>query len=266
MPFLTADGRRLEYEWIGPAPGAAPTLVFLHDGLGCVTTWRDFPARLAEASGHGALVYSRAGHGRSESIPLPRTVRFMYEEAFVLGEVLAEARVRDAILVGHSDGGSMALIHTGEGAARVNGLVLISPHVFVEDLTIASIRAAAEAYERGDLRRQLERHHGRNVDTAFWGWNRVWLDPAFRSWNIEEYLPRIRVPALVIQGGADEYGTRAQVDAITASCSGPVEVRLLAGCGHAPHREKPEAALSAALQFIRGRPAASGHNRREGPW
>jgi pimeloyl-ACP methyl ester carboxylesterase len=254
MPFLSAGGHRLEYEWIGPGPGDAPTLVFLHDGVGCVTTWRDFPRRLAEASGYGALVYSRAGHGRSESIPLPRSVRVMYEEAFVLGEVLAAAGVRDAILVGHSDGGSIALIHAGEGASGVRDLILIAPHVFVEEITIESIRAAGEAFERGDLRLRLERHHGGNVDTAFRGWNRVWLDPAFRSWNVEEYLPRIRVPILVIQGDADEYGTPAQVEAIAASSSGPVEVRMLAGCGHAPHREKPEETLEAALQFLGRRP------------
>ncbi len=254
MLHLSAGGRRLEYEWHGPGPDAAPTLVFLHEGLGCVTTWRDFPARLAEATGSGALVYSRAGYGRSDPVPLPRPLRFMHDEALlVLPEVLEAALVREAILVGHSDGGSIALIHAGGvPAARVRALILEAPHVFCEALSVRSITEAAETYRQGDLRGALERHHGDNVDVAFWGWNRAWLDPGFRAWNIEEYLPGVRCPVLVIQGKDDEYGTLAQVEAIEAGCGGPVRRLVLPGCGHSPHREQPDPTLLAMAEFVRG--------------
>ena len=253
MPDLYAGGRRLEYEWHGPPPGAAPTLVFLHEGLGCISLWRDFPARLAAATGCGALVYSRAGYGYSDPVPLPRPLRFMHEEALVvLPEVLAAAEVQDAILVGHSDGGSIALIHAGGvPGAPVRGLCLEAPHVFCEDLSVASIALAAEKYRQGDLRRALERHHGANVDVAFWGWNQAWLDPAFRGWNIQEYLGGIRCSALVVQGEDDEYGTLAQVDAIEAGSGGSVQRLVLPACGHSPHRAQPEATLAAMSAFIR---------------
>jgi len=253
VSFLLAAGRRLEHEWHGPGPDSAPALVFLHEGLGSVSMWRDFPARLAQATGCGALVYSRAGHGRSDPVPLPRPLRFMHDEALVvLPEVLDAAGVRDAVLVGHSDGGSIALIHAGGPAGgRVRALVLEAPHVFCEELSVRSIAAAAEKYRQGDLRRALERHHGPNVDVAFWGWNRAWLDPAFRDWNIEEYLPGVRVPVLVIQGGRDEYGTLKQLDAIQAGCRGPVERLVLADCGHSPHRDQPDLTLAAMTAFVR---------------
>lgn len=250
--FLHAGGRRLEYVWHGPPPGEAPTLVFLHEGLGCVSLWRDFPARLAEATGCGALVYSRAGYGRSDPVPLPRPVRFMHDEGLrVLPEVLDAAGVRDAILVGHSDGASIALVHAGSGAAdRVRALVLEAPHVFVEDVSVASIAAIGEAYRDTDLRARLARHHGGNVDCAFHGWNGVWLDPEFRAWNIEDCLPRVAVPVLVVQGEADEYGTVAQVEAIRRQAAGPVETVILPGVGHSPHRDAPDATLEAMARFV----------------
>ena len=250
--FLRADGRRLEYAWHGPPPEEAPTLVFLHEGLGCVSLWRDFPARLAEATGCGALVYSRAGYGRSDPVPLPRPVRFMHHEGLrVLPEVLEAAGVRDAVLVGHSDGASIALVHAGSGAApRVRALVLEAPHVFVEELSVRSIAAIGEAYRTTDLRGKLARHHGENVDCAFLGWNGVWLDPEFRAWNIEEYLPGVRVPVLVVQGEDDEYGTLAQVEAVERQVSGPVETVLLPGCGHSPHRDRPERVLEEMARFV----------------
>lgn len=252
--FLEAGGHRLEYAWHGPPPDAAPTLVFLHEGLGCVSLWRDFPARLADATGCGALVYSRAGYGRSDPAPLPRPVRFMHDEGLrVLPAVLDAAGVRDAVLVGHSDGASIALVHAGSGAAgRVRALVLEAPHVFVEEESVRSIAAIGEAYRGGGLRARLERHHGANVDCAFHGWNGVWLDPAFRAWNIEAYLPRVSVPVLVVQGEADEYGTLAQVDAIRRQAGGPVETLVLPGVGHSPHRDDPGAALRAMARFVSG--------------
>jgi pimeloyl-ACP methyl ester carboxylesterase len=251
VPHLLAGGRRLEYAWHGPPPDAAPTLVFLHEGLGSVSTWRDFPKRLAEATGCGALVYSRAGYGGSDPVALPRPLRFMHDEAAVLHEVLDAAAVREAVLVGHSDGASIALIHVGRDSTRVRGLALEAPHVFVEDVTVCSIERAAESYRTGDLRRVLERHHGANVDVAFWGWNGTWLDPGFRSWDLQEFLPRIRVPVLLVQGEQDEYGTLRQLDAIEAGCSGPVRRVVLPDCGHAPHRDKPEQTLAAMVLFVR---------------
>jgi pimeloyl-ACP methyl ester carboxylesterase len=234
--YLNIGNIHLEYNLHGPAPTDAPTLVFLHEGLGCVSMWRDFPARLAEATGCGALVYSRAGYGKSDPVSLPRPVRFMHDEALItLPRVLDKLNISDAILVGHSDGGSIALIYAGSGRAKqVRGLVLEAPHVFVEDLSIDSIARAAESYSHGDLRIQLERHHGKNVDCAFRGWNKVWLDPAFRSWNIEEHLPVIQAPVLLIQGENDEYGTLRQVEAIEKGTAGPVQTLILPNCGHSP--------------------------------
>jgi pimeloyl-ACP methyl ester carboxylesterase len=255
VPFLHAGGHRLEYAWHGPPPGAAPTLVFLHEGLGSVSAWRDFPARVARETGWGALVYSRRGYGASDPVTLPRSLRYMHDEALAtLAEVLERAGVREAVLVGHSDGGSIALVFAGSGlpaaAERLRGIVLEAPHVFVEDVSVTSIAAAAEAYRTTDLRERLARHHGANVDGAFWGWNRAWLDPAFRAWNLEEYLPRIRVPALVIQGRDDAYGTLAQVEAIERQSGGPVSRLVLPACGHAPHRDQPDATAAAIAAFV----------------
>jgi pimeloyl-ACP methyl ester carboxylesterase len=253
MPHLKIGKHQLEYVWHGPAPSTAPTLVFLHEGLGCVAMWRDFPAQLAEAAGCGALVYSRAGYGQSDAIALPRSLRYMHDEALItLPQILDALQVQQAILVGHSDGGSIALIYAGSGRAeRVRGLILEAPHVFTEEITLNSIAAAAENYRNGGLRTALERYHGPNVDCAFWGWNRAWLDPAFRAWNIEEYLPQIRVPVLVIQGADDQYGTLRQVEAIEQGCTGQVCSVVLADCGHSPHRDQPQPTLDAMIAFLR---------------
>jgi pimeloyl-ACP methyl ester carboxylesterase len=184
----------LEYRWFGPPPGEAPTLIFLHEGLGCAATWRDFPRRLADATGCGALVYSRAGYGTSPPVILPRPIRYMHDDAVVLDEVLRHYDVRDAILIGHSDGASIALIYAGS-APRPNlrALALEAPHVFAESIALESIAAMQREYETTDLRQRLARYHGANVDVAFRGWNDVWLHPEFRDWNIEEFLSAIEV-------------------------------------------------------------------------
>jgi pimeloyl-ACP methyl ester carboxylesterase len=251
--FVVAGGHRLEYAWHGPLPEEAPTLVFLHEGLGCVGMWRDFPREVAAAAGCGALVFSRWGYGKSDPVTPPRPLRYMHDEGLVtLPEVLAATRVRDAILVGHSDGASIAIVHAGSGAAeRVRALVLEAPHVFCEEISVRSIAAAKEAFTHGDLRARLARHHGGNVDGAFWGWNGVWLDPGFRAWNIEEYVPHVRVPSLVVQGEDDEYGTLAQVDAIERGAGASVERLVLPACGHAPHRDQPEKTRDAIVNFVR---------------
>lgn len=252
MDFLEIDGTRLECRWIGPAPADAPTLVFLHEGLGSVSTWRDVPDALAAATGCGALVYSRAGYGQSDPVHLPRPVRFMHDEAEVLAKVARRAGLRDAILAGHSDGASIAIIAAGRRAVPgLRALVLEAPHVFAEPCGLASIARIADAYRTTSLRARLERHHGANTDVAFWGWNGVWLDPDFRAWNIEEFLPGIAVPALVVQGTSDEYGSWAHVESIQRQSGAPVQALAIPDCGHAPHAEHRDAILAAMAGFIR---------------
>lgn len=234
---LNTGQGRMEARWIGPGPEQAPTLIFLHEGLGCVALWRDFPVRLAEMTGCGALVYSRLGYGGSDPCPLPRSVDFMHQEALtVLPGVIRQTGIRDYLLVGHSDGGSIALIHAGGGRCPgLKGLVTLAAHVFCEELTLESIRTARERYLHGDLKRRLARFHGNNTDCAFWGWNDVWLHPDFISWNIEEFLPAIRVPVLAIQGQDDPYGTAAQIETIQRKTGSGVSIGMISDCGHAPH-------------------------------
>ncbi|HEV7667863.1 MAG TPA: alpha/beta hydrolase [Thermoanaerobaculia bacterium] len=258
-PFpLTAADHRLEAVWHGPAPDAAPTIVMLHEGLGCVAGWRDWPALLAKETGLGVLVYSRWGYGASDPVVPPRPLRYMHDEALhSLPEVLAAAGVRDAILLGHSDGASIALIYAGspiskrEGSPRLLGLALLAPHVFCEDISVEAITLAREAYLHGDLRDRLARHHGENVDGAFWGWNRAWLDPGFRDWNLEEYLPGIEVPVLVVQSETDPYGTLAQIEAIERGVRGPYTSLVLVSCGHAPQKDRPDATTAAVVDLVR---------------
>jgi len=249
MPFLTAGGHRLEYERIDGARDR-PALILLHEGLGSIAMWRDFPAKLARATGCPAIVYSRYGYGRSDALSSPRSVDYMHREALdTLPELRAELGLDDAILVGHSDGASIALIHAGRGRWPVRALVLEAPHVFVEDVSIASIAAARTAYETTDLRQRLARYHA-DVDSAFRGWNDIWLDAAFRAWNIEEYLPGARCPVLAIQGADDEYGTLQQLDAIGRGVAGPFERLVLPECRHSPHRDQENAVLAAISRFI----------------
>lgn len=255
--FFDLEGLSLEYLALTPAPGNTPTLVFLHEGLGCVAMWKDFPERVARMTGCGVLVYSRAGYGKSDACPLPRPLSFMHTEALtVLPRIFDAAGIGEAVLVGHSDGASIALIHAGgAGNERVAGLILLAPHVFVEELTLASIRAAAEAYGKGDLRDRLARYHGDKVDCAFLGWSGAWLDPRFLSWNIEAFLPGIAVPTLLIQGEDDNYGTPRQLEAIARQVPGGAEMLMLSDCGHSPHRDRPEATLRAIADFIARLPA-----------
>ena len=228
-----------------------PPIVLLHEGLGSVGLWREFPRELASRTSRRVFAYSRFGHGASDPPKAPHTIWFMHEEARLLPAVLDAAQIERAVLFGHSDGGSIALVTAAEHPDRVEALVLEAPHVFVEDVSIASIEATTRAYETGTLRARLARHH-QDVDAAFHGWSDVWLDPEFLAWNLEAYLPRVRCPALLIQGVDDEYGTLAQVDAIERQATGSVKRLVLERCGHSPHKDQPEAVLSAVPRFLAG--------------
>ncbi len=249
---LLVDGKWLEIAWCNPAASRKVTLVFLHEGLGCTAMWRDFPAKVGAATGCRAFVFSRLGYGRSDPCLLPRPIRFMHDEGLsVLPQVLAAAGIDDYILIGHSDGGSISLIHAGgTKATGLRGVITEAAHVFCEALTIQSIQEAKTFFSDGDLRNRLEKYHGANVDNAFWGWNDVWLHPEFAHWNIESYLPGIQVPLLAIQGKEDQYGTEAQINAIAKQTGGGAKIVMLSACGHAPHRDRENATLAAMKSFI----------------
>jgi pimeloyl-ACP methyl ester carboxylesterase len=247
---LKIDGAQLEAACLGPPPDEAPTIVLLHEGLGCVALWRDVPQRLADATGFGVFVYSRQGYGRSSAIPLPRPLDYMTREATgALPRVLDAIGVTRAVPIGHSDGASIAAIHAGAfDDPRLPGLALIAPHFFAEPQGLQAIRAAERAFVEGDLRGRLAKYHD-DVDGAFYGWNRAWLDPGFARWNIADAIVGWRVPALVVQGDDDPYGTLAQVDAVTTRARVPVETLILQGCGHAPQFERAEETLAAIAGF-----------------
>ncbi len=246
--IVQVQGRNLEILRIAGNP-AIPELVFLHEGLGSVSHWRDFPARVAAATDCPVTVYSRYGSGNSDVLTEPRSVRYMHDEALAtLPELLSALTIRDPILIGHSDGGSIAVIYAG-ARDSVRGLVLLAPHVFVEELSIRSIAAAKVTFESTNLPALLARHH-RDAARTFWGWNNIWLSPDFRSWNIEEYLPRITCPILAIQGVEDQYGTMAQGEAIRRQSGGPVQVLALPACQHSPQRDQPDAVLEAITRFV----------------
>ncbi len=250
--FLDIQSQKLEYRFIGPQPDRAPTLVLLHEGLGCVGLWNDFPDQLQKATGVGVFAYSRAGYGQSSPVTLPRPLTYMHDEASqTLPAVLDAIGFRRGLLIGHSDGASIAAIYAGSHQDhRVGGLVLMAPHFFTEDPGIASIAEAKNAYETGDLRARLSRWHA-DVDNAFKGWNDAWLDLQFRKWDITEFLAYIRVPILIVQGEDDQYGTVKQIETAEQECYCPVEVALLPGVRHSPHRDAPEATLAAISDFVR---------------
>lgn len=249
--FLTIGSQKLEYRMIGPRPDAAPILVLLHEGLGCVGLWGDFPDKLSAATGTGVLVYSRAGYGQSSPVALPRPLSYMHDEARdTLPALLDAIGFQRGLLVGHSDGASIAAIYAGSHQDhRVGGLVLIAPHFFTEDAGIASIEEARKAYATTDLRAKLARWHA-DVDNAFKGWNDAWLDPDFRQWDITEFLAYIRVPMLIVQGKDDQYGTVKQIEVAQRECYCPVEVALLPGARHSPQRDVPEETLKAITEFV----------------
>jgi pimeloyl-ACP methyl ester carboxylesterase len=241
------EGARLEVVRHAGDP-ARSTIVLLHEGLGSVAMWRDFPVRLAQATGAGVVAYSRPGYGRSSPARLPRGVGYMHEEArTVLPRLLDALAIGRPILLGHSDGASIALLRAGDAPDAVAGVVAMAPHLFVEDRSIASIEAARHAWRTTDLPARLARYHD-DADAAFRGWNDIWLHPDFRAWNIEEAVARVRAPILAIQGRDDEYGTMAQLDRI-AALRPATELLKLDDCRHSPHRDRPDAVLAAVTRF-----------------
>ncbi|SSW69812.1 alpha/beta fold hydrolase [Achromobacter agilis] len=248
---------RLECRWIASPRPQAPLLVFLHEGLGSVSMWKDWPQQVCEASGCRGLVYSRDGYGQSTPRPLQEKwpVDFMHGQArevlpALLRALGVDARQDRPVLFGHSDGGSIALLYAAMHPDAVAGIVVAAPHIFIEDVTVSSIEQARQAYLQTDLRARLGRHHA-DADSAFWGWNDVWLDPGFRAWNIEEYLPRIACPVLAIQGVDDEYGTLAQIRGIRRLAP-QTELLEIPGCRHSPHRDQPASVIQAVAGFVGG--------------
>ncbi|HET6794298.1 MAG TPA: alpha/beta hydrolase [Acidimicrobiales bacterium] len=256
--FVAVAGGDLEWARWDPAPpgaragqDAGAPLLLLHEGLGSVGLWRRFPEELARASGRSVVAYSRAGYGRSSPAVLPRRARYMHDEALeTLPSVRRALGLDRCVLVGHSDGASISVIHAGVGRWPVEAVVLLAPHLFVEEVTLRSIEQARRTFAEGDLEARMSRHHA-DARSTFRGWNDVWLAEEFRSWNIEEYLPGIRCRVLVVQGADDPYGTAAQVDAVAAGAAGPVTTCLLDGVGHAPHLEAPETTLAVVATFLR---------------
>jgi pimeloyl-ACP methyl ester carboxylesterase len=251
MKFCSVGGKRIEYVRLPsshPRDGA-PTMVFLHEGLGSLSMWRDFPQQVADACGCEAIVYSRYGYGRSAPLEAPRNPRYMHDEALLaLPEFLDKLAVDRSILFGHSDGGSISLIHAGATHSPLTGIIVMAPHVMVEDIALENIAVAEVAWQTTNLRQRLERYH-QDVESTFRGWNDIWLHPDFRAWNIEEYLPGIASPILAIQGEDDEYATMEQIDRI-ARQSKDVELVKLADCRHSPHKDQPEAVIAAVVDFV----------------
>jgi pimeloyl-ACP methyl ester carboxylesterase len=249
--FLELPPLRLEYRMIGPPPDAAPTVVMLHEGLGSAAAWGSFPDQIAAATGAGVFVYSRAGYGRSSPVAMPRPTSFMEDEAAdVLPRVLAAIGFKRGLLLGHSDGASIAAIYAGSVQDhRVRGLVLIAPHFFTEEMGINEIRRARKSFETGGLRDRLKSWHA-DVDCAFRSWNEPWLQPEMRDWDVTDALGYIRVPMLIVQGENDQFGSLKQVEAAQRECFCPVETLVLPGIRHVPQREAPELTLKAVAGFI----------------
>lgn len=264
--FLRIGASELEYRMTGPAPDQAPTIVMLHEGLGSVGLWGDFPDRLQVATGAGVLAYSRAGYGASTAVTLPRPLDYMHVEAReVLPELLDRIGFRRGLLLGHSDGASIATIYAGcHQDHRVQGVALIAPHFVVEDIGLAAIAETRTAYETAGLKAKLARWH-RDVDNAFYGWSDVWLDPGFRDWDISDFLAYIRVPMAILQGADDQYGTIRQIEIAREECYCPVEVTMIPGAGHSPHRDVPGPTLDAVAAFAAAVLSSGEEGSRGGP-
>ncbi|WP_299083285.1 alpha/beta hydrolase [uncultured Ruegeria sp.] len=251
LKSVNVDGMVLECATWGPSPTEAPTLVLLHEGLGCVELWRDFPAQIAADTGLGVLAFSRAGYGQSDPATLPRQLDYMTREAnTVLPQVLDEAGIGRCILVGHSDGATIAAIYAGSAVdARVRGLVLMAPHFFTEGMGLMAIAKAKDAFDTGDLATRMAPYH-QDPEATFRGWNDAWLAPIFKDWDVSEVIDYLRVPSLVIQGHDDQYGTSAQIDELATRSYAPVEVAMLENCRHSPHLDQAEKTRHLIADFV----------------
>jgi len=252
---ISAGGHRLFCESTEPSTAdsadAKPTLVFLHEGFGSIGQWGDFPAALCIATGHPALLYDRHGYGNSDPLNAPLSLRYMHDEALeILPQVLEQCKIDDPILIGHSDGASIALIFAGVHAAMVRGVISEAAHVFIEDITVRGIREAVKAFDNTSLKELLARYHGESTEMMFRSWTELWLSSVSKKWNIEEYLPGITCPVLAIQGEDDEYGTVSQIESIAARVSGPVKSMILPNCAHVPHQQARVKVVTAIKEFI----------------
>ncbi|PIE82866.1 MAG: alpha/beta hydrolase [Candidatus Contendobacter odensis] len=250
---IHTDYHRLHALRLSPPQAANhPTLVFLHEGLGSIRQWSHFPEQLCDLTHLPGLVYERHGHGQSETLTHPRSCDYLHQEAQdYLPAVLSTCHITEPpILFGHSDGGSIALLYAAACPDKVRAIVIEAAHVFVEEASLYGIRAACQSFEQGHLYRKLQRYHGDNTETMFRGWSNIWLHPDFRDWRIEKELQAITCPVLIVQGEDDEYGTRAQVDTIANSITGPSEILWLPHCGHTPHHQLRETVLEATAGFI----------------
>jgi len=247
---LSAGGKALEYRCYGPVPDQATTIVMLHEGLGCAALWRDFPEKIAQVTGMGVVAYSRLGYGKSDAADLPRPLDYMTREAAeVLPQVLDALGAQRCILLGHSDGATIAAIYAGSVEDfRVRGLVLMAPHFFTEEMGLTEIAKARDAFASGDMRDRMAKYH-RDPVATFRGWNDAWLDPGFRTWNVAEVIDYLRIPTLAIQGHDDQYGSLAQISEIEDRSYAPVDTLILDDCRHAPHVDQPKAVLDAVAEF-----------------
>lgn len=263
---IRADGHRLRALFHGMGPSHAPTLVFLHEGLGSIAQWRDFPERLGQATGCNALIYERWGHGGSDPLDGPREPDFMVREAErALPDVLDVIGVEQAILVGHSDGGTIALLFAAAHPERTLGVITLAAHVFVEPLSLDGVRNAVEAFESSDLKARLALYHGDNTERMFRGWADIWLSPKFRDWQIDDEIRAVEAPVLALQGADDNYGTPEQLRRIEAAVSGPVRTVLIPDCGHLTYRDGRETVMAEAVSFIRDIATTSSGVAEDGP-
>jgi len=245
-------GIELECKFIETVKTNSPTLVLLHEGLGSVALWKGFPEQLHKATGCPVLAYSRQGHGASAKAELPRPTKYMHHEGdVILPGVMDYFNITNTVLIGHSDGASIALIHAGSTQEqRIKALILLAPHVFVEDITIQSIQKAKYAFQNSDLPDKLAKYHELDIEHVFRGWNDIWLHPEFKDWNIEEYLPQINIPLLVIQGRQDQYGTMLQVEKILRQVHGLASCSIFENCQHSPHADQKDLTIKAITQYV----------------
>jgi len=254
---IQTAGCQLRVKRIEPGPVTLlkdrPTLVFLHEGLGCIEIWRDFPETLCESIGCSGLVYDRRGYGGSEMFESPWPANYLDMESLTyLPALLEECDIDNAVLIGHSDGGTIALITAASHSNLVSGIITEAAHIFVEQITIDGIRRAVKAFETTSLKEKFFRYHKEHTETIFYRWANRWLSPEFQNWNIQDILPKITCPALILQGEDDEYGTAAQVMGIADRVSGPVDVKMIPNCGHVPHFQAKDTVLSEMTRFIEG--------------